>query len=311
LVFTDAALEALVRNYTREAGVRSLERQIGAVARKVVTRIAEGTATSVTVDRDQVVELLGKPTFFPTEEIEERTSVPGVATALAYTPVGGDIMFIEATQMPGGKGFQVTGQLGEVMTESARAALSYVRANASRLGVKDDFFAKHDIHVHVPAGATPKDGPSAGVTMATALASLITRRPVRPDVGMTGEITLRGQVLPIGGVKEKVLAAHRAGLKTVILPRRNEKDLDDVPEEVRREMHFVLAQHVDDVWAAALEPPASDGNGRQRSARKRVPPAEASAGETNGRRRRGEHKPSDLAASDKPARKSGRRRAAK
>jgi ATP-dependent Lon protease len=157
--------------------------------------------------------------------------------------------------MPGSGGFQVTGQLGEVMQESARAALSYVRANARALGIKDDYFAKHDIHLHVPAGATPKDGPSAGVTMATALASLITVRPVRSDVGMTGEITLRGQVLPIGGLKEKTLAAHRAGLKTVIIPQRNEKDLDDVPEEVRKEMKFILADRVEDVLAAALEKP--------------------------------------------------------
>ena len=256
--FTDDALRAIIRNYTREAGVRSLERQIGAVCRKVVTRIAEGQTGTTVIDRPQVVEFLGKPEYYYTEEVAERTSVPGVATALAYTPVGGDIMFIEATQMPGGKGFQVTGQLGEVMQESARAALSYVRANARSLGIKDDFFAKHDLHLHVPAGATPKDGPSAGVTMATALASLITGRPVRADVGMTGEITLRGQVLPIGGLKEKVLAAHRAGLKVVILPKRNEKDLDDVPEEVRREMQFILADRVEDVLAAALEnPPAA------------------------------------------------------
>ena len=255
--FNDEALRALIRNYTREAGVRSLERQIGAICRKVVTRIAEGAAGALEVDRSRVIEFLGKPQYFYTEEVAERTSVAGVATALAYTPVGGDIMFIEATQMPGGKGFQMTGQLGDVMQESARAALSYVRANARKLGIKDDFFAKHDIHLHVPAGATPKDGPSAGVTMATALASLITGRPVRSDVGMTGEITLRGQVLPIGGLKEKVLAAHRAGLKAVIIPQRNEKDLDDVPEEVRREMKFILADTVDDVLAAALEKPAN------------------------------------------------------
>jgi ATP-dependent Lon protease len=246
-----------------------------------------------------VVELLGKPSFYPTEEIEERTAVPGVATALAYTAVGGDIMFIEATAMPGGKGFQITGQLGEVMVESARAALSYVRSNAARLGIKDSYFASHDIHVHVPAGATPKDGPSAGVTMATALASLVTGRLVRPDVGMTGEITLRGQVLPIGGVKEKVLAAHRAGLKTVILPRRNEKDLDDVPEEVRREVKFVLAQHVDDVWAAALEPAA---NGRRRAAA-----SKQAVASTNGPRRRSD----GLTAAGKSARKASRRRAGK
>ena len=303
LSFTDGALQTIVRNYTREAGVRSLERQVGGVARKVVTRIAEGLTTALTVDRPQVVELLGKPSYFPTEEIEERTAAPGVATALAYTPVGGDIMFIEATLMPGGKGFQVTGQLGEVMVESAKAALSYVRSNAARLGIKDDFFATHDIHLHVPAGATPKDGPSAGVTMATALASLVTGRLVRPDVGMTGEITLRGQVLPIGGVKEKVLAAHRAGLRTVILPRRNEKDLDDVPEEVRREVTFVLAQHVDDVWAAALEPAAA--NGRRATAKK------TTAAAKNGPRRRAGNKPAALAEAARPTRKTSRRRAGK
>jgi len=263
ITFSDDALRALIRSYTREAGVRSLERQIGAVCRKVVTRIAEGKLTQAAIDRPQVIEYLGRPEYFYTEEVEERTSVPGVATALAYTPVGGDIMFIEATQMPGGKGFQLTGQLGEVMQESARAALSYVRANAKDLGIKDDFFAKHDIHLHVPAGSTPKDGPSAGVTMATALASLITGRPVRADVGMTGEITLRGQVLPIGGVKEKVLAAHRAGLKTVIIPKRNERDLEDVPDEVRDQIQFVLADRVQDVLAAALED-GSRGNGRER-----------------------------------------------
>jgi ATP-dependent Lon protease len=256
VVFTEEALRAMIRNYTREAGVRSLERQIGAICRKVVMKVAEGSAAVVEVDRPKVTELLGKPQYFYTEEVAERTSVPGVATALAYTPVGGDIMFIEATQMPGSGGFQVTGQLGEVMQESARAALSYVRANARALGIKEDYFAKHDIHLHVPAGATPKDGPSAGVTMATALASLITARPVRSDVGMTGEITLRGQVLPIGGLKEKTLAAHRAGLKTVIIPQRNEKDLDDVPEEVRNEMKFILADRVEDVLAAALEKPS-------------------------------------------------------
>jgi len=271
IIFTAEALQTLVRNYTREAGVRSLERQLGAVCRKVVTRIAEGQTDPVEIDRARVLEFLGRPEYFYTEEVEERTAIPGVATALAYTSVGGDIMFIEATQMPGGKGFQVTGQLGEVMQESARAALSYVRANAPALGIKNDFFAKHDIHLHVPAGATPKDGPSAGVTMATALASLITGRPVRPEVGMTGEITLRGQVLPIGGLKEKVLAAHRAGLRTVIIPKRNEKDLDDVPAEVRAEMKFVLADRVEDVLAAALEPrPVS--NGRRRAAAKTTPP---------------------------------------
>ena len=182
----------------------------------------------------------------------ERTEVPGVATGLAYTPYGGDVLFVEASAAPGGKGFTVTGQLGDVMRESAQAALAYVRAKSDDLGLPPAFFAEHDIHVHVPAGATPKDGPSAGVTISTALVSLLTGRPVKSDVGMTGEITLRGKVLPIGGVKEKVLAAHRAGLRTVILPRRNEPDLEDVPEEVRDEMTFVLVDMIDEVWDSAL-----------------------------------------------------------
>lgn len=256
LTLNDKALQTIIRNYTREAGVRNLERRIGAIGRKAVTRIAAGEAAKIKVGPKEVETYLGKAEYMYTEEVAERTSKPGVATALAYTPVGGDIMFIEATHMPGGKGFQLTGQLGEVMQESARAALSYVRANAAALGLAEDFFDKHDLHLHVPAGATPKDGPSAGVTMATALTSLISGRAVRKDVGMTGEITLSGQVLPIGGVKEKVLAAHRAGLKTVILPKRNEKDLVDVPEEVRAQIKFVLAETVEDVLSAALEPAA-------------------------------------------------------
>jgi len=257
LSFTEEAIRTMIRSYTREAGVRSLERQIGSVCRKIVTRIAEGKMAPVVVGPKEVAEYLGKPDFFYTEEVSKRTSQPSVATGLVYTPVGGDIVFIEATHMAGGKGFQLTGQLGEVMQESARAALSYIRANAKALGMNEDFFAKRDIHVHVPAGATPKDGPSAGVTMATALASLVLGRPVRADVGMTGEITLSGQVLPIGGLKEKVLAAHRAGLKTIIVPKRNEKDLEDVPEEVRQAMRFVLVDRVEDVLNAALEAPAA------------------------------------------------------
>jgi ATP-dependent Lon protease len=270
IAFTEDAIHTIIRSHTREAGVRELERQIGAACRKVVTRLAEGKLTSARIDRDDVTDYLGKPEYYYTEEVEERTSLPGVATALAYTPVGGDIMFVEATQMPGGKGFQLTGQLGEVMKESAWAALSYVRANAKALGLKEDFFARSDIHLHVPAGATPKDGPSAGVTMATALASLISGRPVRSDVGMTGEITLRGQVLPIGGLKEKVLAAHRAGLKTIILPKRNEKDLDDVPEEVRQSLKFVFADKIEDVLRAALEPPSRVNGRPDRSAPRRT-----------------------------------------
>jgi len=264
IAFTREAIQTVIRHYTREAGVRHLERQIGAVCRKVVTRLAEGKTTAAQIDQKDIADYLGKPEFFYMEEVAERTAIPGVATALAYTPVGGDVMFVEATQMPGGKGFQLTGQLGEVMQESARAALSYVRANARALGLQEDFFARSDIHLHVPAGATPKDGPSAGVTMATALASLISGRPVRSDVGMTGEITLRGQVLPIGGLKEKVLAAHRAGLRTVILPRRNEKDLDDVPDEIRKEMKFIFAERIEDALAAALEAPRKDGKNSKR-----------------------------------------------
>jgi ATP-dependent Lon protease len=252
LSFTDGALRKVTRDYTREAGVRNLEREIGRVARKVVTRIAEGKVEPARVKVHDVSRFLGKPRYFP--ETALRTQLPGVATGLGVTIAGGDLMFFEATQMPGNKGFTVTGQLGEVMKESAQAALSYVRSKAQDLGIPNDLFEKSDIHLHVPAGAVPKDGPSAGVTMATALASLLTGCRVRDDVGMTGEITLRGQVLPVGGVKEKVLAAHRAGLKSVILPKQNAKDLEDVPEEVRASLKFVLAERVDDVFEAALVP---------------------------------------------------------
>ena len=253
VVFTKDALQSIIRSYTREAGVRNLEREIGGVCRKVVTKIAEGKADQIEITPEQVREYLGRPSYFGTEEIAERTSVPGVATGLAWTPVGGDILFIEATSMPGGKGFQVTGSLGNVMQESASAALSYVRSRSESLGLDSDFFESSDIHLHVPTGAQPKDGPSAGVTMATALVSLVCGCPVRADVAMTGEITLRGQVLPVGGIKEKVLAAHRSRLKTVILPARNEADLEDLPEEVRKEIDFVYAETVDDVLNAALE----------------------------------------------------------
>jgi len=263
--FTDGALTQFIRDYTREAGVRSLERQIARVCRKLATKIAEGTAAQVTIDTQDVLSYLGKPRFYG--EIVERTQMPGVATGLAWTPVGGDIMFIEATQMPGGRGFQLTGQLGDVMRESAQAAMSYVRSRADQFGVPAEFFAKHDIHLHVPAGAVPKDGPSAGVTMATALASLLTGRVVRNDLAMTGEITLRGQVLPVGGIKEKVLAAHRAGLKTVILPNRNEKDLEDLPQEVRDSMKFILVEKVDQVFEAALAAAVKAGGNGHKSAR--------------------------------------------
>ena len=254
VAFSEAALKKIIRSYTREAGVRNLEREIGAVCRKIVTHIAENKAECVDVTPEKVQEFLGRPHFFGNEEIAQRTSIPGVATALAWTPTGGEVLFIEATRMPGSKGFQITGSIGNVMQESARAALSYVRSRAEHLGLEEDFFEKSDIHLHVPAGAQPKDGPSAGVAMATALVSLISGHPVREEVGMTGEITLRGQVMPIGGVKEKVLAAHRSGLKMVILPARNEADLEDIPDEVRKEMQFVFAETVDNVFDAALEP---------------------------------------------------------
>ncbi len=252
--FTDEALMTVIRSYTREAGVRNLEREIGSVCRKVVTIIAEKKAEAVKITPKDVIEYLGRPHFFGNEEVAIRTSIPGVATGLAYTPVGGDVLFIEATRMPGSKGFQITGQLGSVMQESAHAALSFVRSRAESLKLDQGFFDKTDIHLHIPAGAQPKDGPSAGVTMATALVSLISGRPVKADVGMTGEITLRGQVMPVGGIKEKVLAAHRAGLKKVILPKRNESDLEDLPEEVRKHMKFIFVETVDEVLKAALEP---------------------------------------------------------
>lgn len=268
ITFREDGLRRIINQYTREAGVRNLERQIGAICRKVGTRIAEGQGGHFRIDARTVPEFLDHPIYLGPEEINERTKVPGVATGLAWTPYGGDVLFIEATRMPGSKGFQVTGSLGNVMQESARAALSYVRSRAEELGLEPSFFDKSDIHLHVPAGAQPKDGPSAGVTMATALVSLISGRRVRSSVGMTGEITLRGQVMPIGGVKEKVLAAHRNGLKTIILPKRNEQDLDDVPEEVRKALKFVFVETVDEVLQAALEKrpikPATSSDGKQK-----------------------------------------------
>jgi ATP-dependent Lon protease len=254
--FTDDALKAIIQMYTREAGVRNMERNIGSVCRKIGTRIAEGKSAAVIVTPDVVKEFLSNPPFQGPEELNMRTSVAGVAPGLAWTPYGGDVLFIEATRMPGSKGFQVTGSVGNVMQESARAAMSYVRSHAAQLGLEPDFFEKSDFHLHVPAGAQPKDGPSAGVTIATALTSLISGRMVKPALGMTGEITLRGQVLPIGGVKEKVLAGHRNGLRTIILPKRNKPDLDDVPQEIKNDMTFIFAENVDEVLAAALEPAA-------------------------------------------------------
>ena len=254
LAFTDEALKAIIHSYTREAGVRNLEREIGAVCRKVVTQIAEGNKEIAEVNPEQVRELLGRPRYYDTEEIATRTALPGVATGLAWTPTGGDVLFIEATSMPGGKGLQLTGSLGNVMKESARIALSYVRSRADELGLDPDFFTDSELHLHVPAGAQPKDGPSAGVTMATTIVSLASGRTVRCEVGMTGEMTLRGQVMPVGGIKEKVLAAHRSGLKTVILPSRNEADLEDLPDDVRAAIKFVFVDTIDEVLAESLSP---------------------------------------------------------
>ncbi|MHB0867286.1 MAG: endopeptidase La [Thermoleophilia bacterium] len=248
--FTDKGILKIVQEYTREAGLRNLEREIAAVCRKVARQIAEGRTGKFKIDEKAVEELLGKKRFF--SEVRRMTSEPGVATGLAWTPNGGDIIFIEASSMPGKGGLTLTGQLGDVMKESAQAAMSWVRSHADKLQIPDDYFQKHDIHVHVPAGAIPKDGPSAGVTMVTALASLAMGKPVLSNLAMTGEITLSGKVLPIGGLKEKVLAARRAGLDTVVLPFENEQDLDDVPEQLRREMTFILANEISDVLDAAL-----------------------------------------------------------
>jgi ATP-dependent Lon protease len=251
--WTDAALARLVRYYTREAGLRSLERQIAAICRKVAKRRVEGQTEPVDVTPELVGELLGAPRFL-LEELEERTRVPGVAVGLAWTAAGGDILFIEATRMKGGKTLTLTGQLGDVMKESAQAALSWVRSHASELGIRSDFWETSDIHVHIPAGAIPKDGPSAGVTMVTALASLMSQRPVKARLAMTGEITLSGRVLAVGGIKEKVLAARRAGVTTVILPRRNERNLlEDVPKPLRESMTFHLVDSVEEVLDLALE----------------------------------------------------------
>jgi len=253
IVFEPESLRLLARGYTREAGVRSLEREIASVCRKVARRRAEGNTEPVRVVPDVVVSYLGVPRF-ELEEVEQRTRVPGVATGLAWTPAGGDVLFVEATRMRGAHTLTLTGQLGEVMKESVQAALSWVRSHAGELGIDAEFWEHSDVHVHVPAGAIPKDGPSAGVTMATALVSLLTGRPVRPDLAMTGEISLSGRVLPVGGIKEKVLAAHRAGIRTIVLPRRNEKNLlEDVPAVVRQSLSVHLADTIGDVLAVALE----------------------------------------------------------
>ena len=250
VTFTEKGLRLVVREYTREAGVRGLDREIAALCRKAAREIAEGKRKTARIDEARVRSWLGRGRF--PAEVRKRTSDPGVATGLAVTPVGGDVLFVEATAMPGRGKLTVTGQIGDVMRESAQAALSWVRGHSSELGLDSDWFEHRDVHIHVPAGAVPKDGPSAGIAMATALSSLATATPVSEEVAMTGEITLTGQVLPIGGVKEKVLAAQRAGISTVILPRENEGDLDDLPEDVRSSMSFVLVDAIDQVLEAAL-----------------------------------------------------------
>jgi ATP-dependent Lon protease len=253
LFITDELIREVVTDYTREAGVRNLERELGKLLRKTATRIASGDAEApVVIDHETIRDALGRQRFF--QEAAERTATPGVATGLSVTGAGGDVLFVETTSMAGKEGFVLTGQLGDVMKESARIALSYVRGHAEELGLDEDAFAEREFHIHVPAGAIPKDGPSAGITMTTALVSLLSGRPVKHTVGMTGEATLQGRVLPIGGVKQKVLAAHAAGLTDVILPERNRADLDDVPEEVRDELTFHPVLAIDEVLELALEP---------------------------------------------------------
>jgi ATP-dependent Lon protease len=263
LALPDKTLRLVITQYTREAGVRNLERQIAALCRKAATLVARGHKDKIRIDEARVREWLGPRKF--SAEARKRTADPGVATGLAYTAVGGDVLFIEATAYPGKGRLTITGQLGEVMQESAQAALSWVRSHTEELGLEREWFAEHDVHIHVPAGAVPKDGPSAGVTMATAIASLVRGEPVDDDVGMTGEITLTGQVLPIGGVREKALAAQRAGLKRVILPLENEHDLDDLPAEAKDELEFVLVDHVEDVFENAFKGSKTAGRARQAS----------------------------------------------
>jgi ATP-dependent Lon protease len=257
--------------YTREAGVRNLERRIADVARSIAVEVASGkleAGAKRVVEEKDLADMLGPEKFW--NETAERTEIPGVATGLAWTAAGGDILFIEATRMQGKGSLTLTGQLGDVMKESAQAALSYLRSKAEQLGIASNFLERTDLHIHFPAGSIPKDGPSAGVTILTALVSLLTGIRVLSDVAMTGEVTLRGLVLPVGGIKEKVLAAHRAGIKRVILPARNEKDLVDVPEQARKEMEFVFATHMDEVLAAAMAenpvgrkpPPTPEGDGK-------------------------------------------------
>jgi len=251
LSFTKGAVKQIISGYTREAGLRNLEREIASICRGVAAGVAENKVGSVTIKVENISEYLGPVRLIA--EAKARTSIPGVATGLAWTETGGELLFIEATSMRGGKGLTLTGQLGDVMKESATAALSFIRSNSDTIGIPEDYFEKHDIHIHVPAGAIPKDGPSAGVTMLTALTSLLTHKTIKKDLAMTGEITLRGQVLPVGGVKEKVLAAHRAGIKMIIIPKWNEKDLEDIPKEIQKKIRFYPVERMLDVLKIAFE----------------------------------------------------------
>lgn len=243
--FQKKSIKKIISEYTREAGLRNLEREIASICRKVAKEIAKGNTEKVVITKEKVHEFLGPQKYFP--EIAERTNVPGIAVGLAWTPTGGDILFVESSSMKGNKGLTLTGQLGDIMKESAQAALSFIRSKAKKYGLKENFFEKHDIHLHVPVGAIPKDGPSAGITMVASLVSLLTAKPVRNDVAMTGEITLRGKVLPVGGIKEKILAARRAGIKTVIMPKRNEKDLEELAKDVKKDVNFYFVERIDEV----------------------------------------------------------------
>jgi ATP-dependent Lon protease len=262
--FTNGAIKQIISGYTREAGLRNLEREIANICRGVASRIAEGKTKSANIRMDDIHAYLGPIRF--TSETKARITTPGIATGLAWTPAGGVLLFIEATAMKGKKGLTLTGQLGDVMKESATAALSFIRSNAKSLGIDEEFFETHDIHIHVPAGAIPKDGPSAGVTMMTALTSLLKNKTIHKDLAMTGEITLRGQVLPVGGIKEKVLAAHRAGIKTIILPEWNKKDLEDIPKNVQKEIRFHFVDKMMDVLKIALDHQKPQTSGRRRKA---------------------------------------------
>lgn len=263
ITFSDEAVKTIISKYTREAGLRNLEREIGSICRKVARKIAEGKKSNFIINTTSVPKYLGPPKFLHEAEMEKNET--GVATGLAWTPVGGEVLFVEATVMKGKGGLTLTGQLGDVMKESAQAALSYIRSKAGEFHLAEDFYANQDIHIHVPAGAIPKDGPSAGVTMTTALVSALTRVPIKRDVAMTGEITLRGKVLPIGGLKEKILAAIRAGITCIIIPKQNEKDLEEVPKHILKKVTIVTAEVIDDVLKVALEkfpptPPAAVKN---------------------------------------------------